>query len=223
MLQFRCSVCYTPSLTLDMHGICEPCRLYPLIVSRARFLWFYKSEVRDFISSMKYSPSPKLCRLAGKLLGSNLANLFPTLDWDVVIPVPSSRQSLKKRQFNQCQIIAKSMIKAAQLSSRLTCQSSGLLHRGYRTPQALLTPRKRLSNVLHAFGTSACIPLKGQKILLLDDVATTGATSTAASVALLKAGAASVDLVTLARSQLWSKFRWEVYRTRWLGGNSPLG
>jgi predicted amidophosphoribosyltransferase len=66
--------------------------------------------------------------------------------------------------------------------------------------------------VRHAFNASSH-RIVGKRCLLIDDVATTGATSTAAMQALLRGGAATVDLFTLARSDAWGEYRYEMYRS----------
>jgi predicted amidophosphoribosyltransferase len=169
-------------------------------------LWSYTGNARDYITAMKYRPSVWLCRNAGQLLADYLVPLFVNCRWDMIVPIPSSINSLQDRGFNQCLIMARPVAKAAHASiSALT-----LRHAGCRAAQASLHTAKRIANVRRSF--AAAQTAKGKRILLLDDVITTGATSTSAGLALIKAGARSVDLLALARASTWEQHRQIIYR-----------
>ena len=131
--------------------------------------------------------------------------------WDLIIPVPSSAASFYKRTFNQCALIALEILREhekAKPDSRLDLIS--LRHTGKNPPQASLPHSRRLRNVRGAF-QAVSESLRGASILLVDDVVTTGATSAAATAALLNAGCLRVDLVALARSTAWGEYRGAVY------------
>jgi len=158
---------------------------------------------------MKYRPSLRLTRLAGAWLQEALPGLFRYTDWDLIIPLPSSPRSFYRRLYNQCHILAAQIAGVLAPRARLDCLS--LRHCGCRAPQASLAHDKRISNVRTAFRADQR-SLTGRRILLIDDVITTGATSTAAALALCEAQAATVDLLALARAHVWSEYRAEIFR-----------
>lgn len=217
---FRCRVCFSSNLMLDSSGLCRECRLTPPLFRHMRFLWGYDGRARDLIHAMKYRPSPRLASLAGALLGSQVCELLPALDWNLIVPIPSSKGSLRERFFNQCIYIAKSIRRtlAKEYRHEATLSIFSLRHLGYRKPQASLAHEQRIGNVRHTF---AAAPKKvtGMKILLIDDVITTGATASAAAKALLQAGAVSVDLLALCRANTWSEHRQAVAKAFAVSGD----
>ena len=156
---------------------------------------------------MKYRPSIKLCRWAGQQLAESLRELFGNTDWDLIVPIPSEPKSLRARGFNQC------LLMAAECQVRLSKTQMtpfALLHQGYKHAQASLAPGRRLSNVRHAFLARPWVAEK--RILLVEDLVTTGATINCATWALLQAGAASVDVIALTRSHTNFEFRQELHQ-----------
>ncbi len=209
----RCTYCFAPVLYNPSDGCCLACRCLPRAISQTRFLYEYTGSAQALISVMKYRPSLHLAKFCGDLMAQNLFNLFDTPDWDLIIPIPSSRTSLISRGFNQCAIFAKAILKRIQLRNQHTQLSCNMLiHRNNNKPQASLSNEKRLKNVASCFVVKAKPNLAGSSVLLVDDVATTGATSNAAAHLLLEAGAATIDLFTLARSDTWYESRYAVYR-----------
>jgi len=151
---------------------------------------------------MKYHPSRRLCRYTGTCLAAMLPHWFDTYDWDLVIPIPSSISQLRQRTFNQCVLIARPIAHALHLPLPLFALS----RTDRKAPQASLRHEQRPRNVLNAF-TAAPRLVTGRRVLLVDDVITTGATTAAAITALAKAGAESVDVVAAARAPAWLRYR----------------
>jgi len=176
-----------------------------------RFIWRYQGAAREFITSMKYRPSLKLCTLAAHELAQSVFELFPFPDWDIIVPLPSSSLSLKTRCFNQCLILARALHFVLKGRSPARLEPSALHHTGGRHPQASLAHNLRIHNVQGVFKAQAH-KVRGAHVLLVDDVITTGATSAAAAAALIQAGAGPVDLIALARAQVWEEYRHEIYR-----------
>ncbi|MEE8279313.1 MAG: phosphoribosyltransferase family protein, partial [Alphaproteobacteria bacterium] len=118
-------------------------------------------------------------------------------DADLIVPVPLHRLRLLSRRYNQAALLAHGIAKASGLAV-----VPDLLVRTRRTPsQGRLSPARRRRNVGGAFavkGSRAGL-LKGKRVLLIDDVLTTGATVSACTRALRRAGAKAADVLTLAR------------------------
>lgn len=119
------------------------------------------------------------------------------LDWDVdmIIPVPLSPQRFAQRGYNQAALIAQPL---AMIIDRKYCANALKRVKETRT-QVGLSQRERQENVRNAFCADQG-RIKNGKVLLVDDVATTGATLSSAAQALLDAGACHVYALTLARA-----------------------
>lgn len=113
---------------------------------------------------------------------------------DILVPVPPDTARLKKRGFNHTALIARHISKKVGIPLELDL----LIKVRQTPPQVGLRREERLKNLKGAFRVTK--RLKGQKILLLDDVITTGITGHECSRALIKAGAEEVYLVAVARS-----------------------
>ena len=117
-------------------------------------------------------------------------------DWspDLIVPIPLHRRRLRQRSYNQSLLLAKQIGKLRSLPV-----VSGLLLKGRDTlPQQGLSARQREKNLHTAFTVAG--RLDGKKVLLVDDVMTTGATAAAASRVLLQQGALEIRVAVLARA-----------------------
>lgn len=208
----RCTRCYSAATDLNSFGVCSLCCLIPLAFHRQRYIWDYSGHARNLLRTAKYRPSHALMRRAASLLADELENLFdPELDWDIVTVVPSSRASFIKRGFNPCAPLAAAVrAKLKQQGRKCEFGITLLEHRRPVEPQASLPHRRRIANVRAAFKAESH-PIAGKNILLVEDIITTGATSTAAALALYRAGAARVDLLALARARSWTEYRQAIY------------
>lgn len=115
--------------------------------------------------------------------------------FDAVVPVPMHRAKRRRRGYNQAELLARAV--ARRLGTR--CAPSLLVKRSETTAQSKLARAERASNVRHAFAASP--RAVEQSILLVDDVTTTGETIRACANALLRAGAARVCAVVVAKTE----------------------
>lgn len=115
-------------------------------------------------------------------------------DADIVMPVPLARRRLWHRTYNQATLLARPIANA--MGCRLDVDS---VHRIYRPDMGHMTPRQRKENIRGVFTVVRSDKIRGQKILLVDDVYTSGATLSELRRVLIKAGAASVSGVTFCR------------------------
>jgi ComF family protein len=143
--------------------------------------------------------------MLGRMLARAIAELGEEAPAEMlVVPVPLHRAKYAERGFNQARSLATHALKSVRRSHpqwRLTLASSTLMRHRSTGSQAGLTPRQRRLNVRAAFSVSDPAAVDAKHILLIDDILTTGATARAAAQALLKAGAASVWVATLARAR----------------------
>jgi ComF family protein len=167
----------------------------PPVYDRARAAARYSSTMRDLIQSFKYGDRHEGVPLFGRWMAAAGAELLA--DADVIVPVPLYRSRLWSRRFNQSAMLAQEVGKLTGVP--VDCF---LLARVKRTPsQVGLTAAQRRKNVAGAFRvTAAKGALRGKRIVVVDDVITTGATAEACARVLKRAGAASVDILALARA-----------------------
>jgi ComF family protein len=200
----RCQRCFSPRTNLD--PTCDTCRLFPCLPHTLRFLWEYDGLARDLIRTMKYRPSVQLLSLASSILSQSVPSLFPEHSWDIVIPVPSSSSTLRRRMLHPCRELARQVSRDHQIPLQ-----NSLIHDRGRLPQARLSHEERLRRLFKLFDVHRGANLQGKRVLLIEDVITTGATVAAATYRLQQAGASRVDVLALARTRVWSRFRQRLY------------
>ena len=154
----------------------------------------YDGTARDLVHRLKYGDRLDLARAMARMMASAGQDLLG--EADLVVPVPLHVLRLWHRRFNQAAILARAIAK----NGGKPCDLHALARVKATRPQVGLTRRQRAENLQGAFRVKeAAKPrLQGRRVLLVDDVSTTGATGNAASRALLRGGAKSVDLLTFA-------------------------
>jgi ComF family protein len=167
----------------------------PPVYDRARAAARYSSTMRELIQSFKYGDRHEGVPLFGRWMASAGAELLA--DADVILPVPLYRSRLWSRRFNQSAMLAQAVGHLTGVP--VDCL---LLARVKRThAQVGLTAAQRRKNVAGAFRVTAPRgQLRGKRIVVVDDVITTGATAEACARVLKRAGAARVDILALARA-----------------------
>jgi ComF family protein len=172
---------------------------------RAVACGLYEEPMRGALHAFKYGGLHPVAQPLGNMLAKAIAKLAPEAPTELlVVPVPLHRSKLAKRGFNQARQLALHALKSLSKSHpawKLTLASTALMRLRETDSQAGLTPRQRRMNVRGAFIVSTPATVSAKHVLLIDDIFTTGATARAASQALLKAGAASVWVATLARAR----------------------
>ncbi|MCI3180549.1 amidophosphoribosyltransferase [Caulobacter sp. CCUG 60055] len=174
---------------------CAVCLTRPRAFDRARASCLYDDASRDLILQFKHGDRADLARLFAAWIGRAASDLLA--DADMVTPVPLHWRRLLRRKYNQAAEIARPLARRAGAAYQ-----PGLLVRaraGESQGGKSATGRRR--NVAGAFAVpERCkARLAGARVLLVDDVLTTGATAEACARALKAAGAAAVDLAVVAR------------------------
>ena len=200
-----CLYCGTPFKSgsqPDHH--CGRCLSDPPRFAKARSAAEFSGSLRACLQALKYNGRVALAEpLAQLLLAAYLLSSPETGNRgdDVVVPVPLGQNRLRARGFNQVYLLVH---KWQQMGRREAVQvptplADGLIKVRRTQPQTGLNREMRLKNVSKAFKVNGNVNLKGRKVLLVDDVYTTGATLAACTEALLAGGAARVNVLTHAR------------------------
>ncbi len=166
----------------------------PPVFSRARAAAHYSGIMRRLIVRFKFEDKHEPVPLFVSLMREAGRELLD--DADLLVPVPLHRLRLLQRRFNQSALLAKGISRATSVPANVVA-----LQRTRRTEtQVGLNQEARLENVAKAFGVSARgrKSVLGKKIVLVDDVMTTGSTANACAAALLDSGAVRVDLLAIA-------------------------
>jgi ComF family protein len=167
--------------------------------------------MKEAIHALKYDRLHPAARGLGQMLAQAIAQLAPEAPMNMlVVPVPLHRAKYSARGFNQARSLAVhalAFLRKSHPQWQLTLASSTLMRLRETGSQAGLTPRQRRLNVRGAFSVSDPSEVASRHVLLIDDILTTGATARAAAQALMRAGAASVWVATLARARRIYEFQ----------------
>ncbi len=162
---------------------------------RARSAFIYGDVTHSIISKFKYGDKPELAKFCALTMGSALAQMFE--DNPILLPVPLHKKRQRQRRYNQATELAKELGKIKDLQVVLD-----LVERVRETKQQVgLSAKQREKNVAGAFEVkSDLIAIKqSQRIVIVDDVMTTGATLNSLTKTLKKAGYKKIDVISFAR------------------------
>lgn len=175
--------------------MCGSCLTEPPLYHKARSVGVYDQSLRTAIHTLKYSGRVHLADPLGRLLFDCFQRHWPDDGMDLIAPVPLHRRRFRRRGFNQAYLLIRKwgrrtpvpIVRDLLVRTRPTANQTGL------------DKRQRRANTSRAFAMRRPGQSNGHRVLLVDDVLTTGATADACARVLLRDGARRVDLLTLAR------------------------
>ena len=208
----KCALC-RKLLSKEETDYCRDCRTkaprfpvlrekdHPSGKSKLQFLdsvtavWYYKENVRESILRLKFHKAAFLADPFGRSLAMKVMETHPE-DFDLLTWVPVSAKRKRKRGYDQAELLAKAAGK------ELGIPAQSLLQKIRDNPaQSGMSGEARKANVLGAYQIKANTDLSGRRILLIDDVFTTGATAEECAKVLLEGGAKEVHCAVVATSQ----------------------
>jgi competence protein ComFC len=189
----RCGLPFQGAITTAFE--CSNCQDFELHFSSARSAVVARDQVLDVIHRYKYTRALWFEPFLAELLIQRAIPELAASKWDFIVPIPLHPTKQREREFNQAQRLAACLSRATGIPV-----DARLVRRILPTrTQTQLSRADRIANVRKAFCIARGRKLNGERLVLLDDVFTTGATSSACAGVLRKAGAGEVCVWTVAR------------------------
>ncbi len=186
-----CPVCSKPLNSLYATE-CKECFQYKKVFKQVKQAGIYEGALKELIHLLKFYGKKKIADLLYDFIINNIEKQYIDRS-DVIVPVPLSKKVLRERGFNQTEIIGK---KLAKYYNKLFLNAVRKVKE--TLPQNKLGREERLKNLNGAFQTETSF--NGKKVLIIDDVYTTGATMNEVSRVILEKGAVEVRGLAIARS-----------------------
>jgi ComF family protein len=178
--------------------LCAHCREQRPAFDMARAVFAYEGSLREVVQCLKYRGKTQLARPLGRLMHAAYRRFWPPPAVEAILPVPLHRRRLRGRGFNQALLLVRRWPQAPA-EPRVPVECGVLVRTRATLPQAGLDRRARQSNISNAFAVRRPERVAGRRLLLVDDVITTGATVGECARVLKECGAERVDVLALAR------------------------
>lgn len=179
------------------HGAGTPCSRCRSEKRMALYYWgFYADQLQECLLQFKFHAAVPLGQWLSTMTVNALQERISAPRYDLILPVPLHKGRQRERRYNQSEVLAVQFAKMLAIPYR-----NDILIRVKSTQQqAKLEEEDRWRNVLNAFAISPKYtePLTGRRVLLVDDIVTTGATIYEAARPLIKAGVLNVDILSIA-------------------------
>ena len=190
----HCSCCSQPFPGTSSQHLCATCLQRPPVFSIVHAACSYQERVKDAIHQLKYHNQVNLAQPLGKLLGKALESAEVSFNPDCIIPVPLHPSRLRERGYNQALEISRPLSRTLRVPI-----DSKFLQRILKTPpQQGLTAAERKKNLRNAFMLTQKI--SARKVLLVDDVMTTGETVRECCRTLLQGNVEEVQVAVIGRA-----------------------
>jgi ComF family protein len=191
----KCGANLPPSVLATRQ--CGRCQRPPLRFDAAVALGAYRSRLRDAVLQMKRPAHKRLSTALGRLLAQERREQLTAYAADFIVPIPMHWWRRLRRGINCAEVLAVCLGDAIGVPVRWDV----LVQHHLTSVQSGLSPPSRFKNIHNAFKVRRSRGVKGARILVVDDVLTTGATCSEAARTLKKAGAAGVFVAVVARAE----------------------
>jgi competence protein ComFC len=159
------------------------------------FCWAFTPEIETLIHMVKYQRGRKLGKTLGRIMGEQIREHVPDFSRRVFVPVPLHPVRRRERGYNQSEVLCRGVAEIVPI----TINARVLIRKKHTQTQTLLSAGARQENVRDAFLIRDGKSIENRRVVLVDDVVTTGATMQQCAKMLTQAGAASVTGLALAR------------------------
>jgi len=184
--------------------ICNPCLEKPRHFHKVRAYGIYDGSLKTALHQLKYQYRTQLAPPLGRLLFTTFVRHWPTVDIDLIVPVPLHPRKFRRRGFNQTFLLIRQWPELAAETGipifRDMIQKSILKRIRDTDTQVGMRRNNRRANIQNAFAITVGCDVREKRILLVDDVYTTGATTDECARTLRREGAARIDVLTLAQT-----------------------
>ena len=193
----RCPSCGVPlpGFAEGSGNLCLECVRQPPPYSGARSFGYYSTEMRRVIHELKFEGRRPLVKLLAPLMADVFFQSWQREGFDLITSVPLHSARRRERGFNQAELLGRALARIVGLPELKTARREAATK-----SQVGLSNAQRMENVRNAFKCTHTSRVAGKRILLIDDVMTTGATVASAAGALIGAGAEKVSVLTVARA-----------------------
>lgn len=187
-----CEMCGIP----NTEGKCDECATTPPPYGKLRTIAYYESALQQAIHFFKFEKRTSLAKPLTQLTMEHFPDDCNISEYDFILPIPIHKKRLRERGFNQATLLAKGIAKNVGVQ----VVTDALVRHRNTSPQSSLDREARQTNIVGAFELKKKEVVRNKRILVLDDVYTTGATVREAVKVLWDADPIEVDVLTLART-----------------------
>ena len=187
-----CDICGTPG----SNRLCEACAISPPRYGKLRSIAFYQTPLQQAIHFFKFQKKEMLAKHLIQLLNAHIPPDCNIAEYDLILPVPIHKKRLRERGFNQTTLLANGIAKPVGVP----VLTDILIRPRHTVPQSGLGGTARQQNIVGAFEVQKPEIINGKRLLVIDDVFTTGATIREVTNELWTADPAEIDVLTLART-----------------------
>lgn len=187
-----CDICGTPGV----NGLCDPCAISPPRYGKLRSIAFYQTTLQEAIHLFKFEKKKVLTQHLIRLINARMPIDCSMAAYDFVLPIPIHKKRLRERGFNQATLLANAIAGA----EGVPVLTDTLVRHRHTVAQSSLDREARQQNIIGAFGIRNPDLIRGKRLLIIDDVFTTGATIREAVSELWTADPVEIDVLTVART-----------------------
>lgn len=163
------------------------------------YLFKYEGKIRNLIIDYKFNDKAYLSNFFTKIIIKNEKICRKIKSYDIIIPVPIHKKRKNERGYNQSELIAKEIVKNI---NELELVTDSLIKQKNTVAQSTLTKQQRKQNVKQVYKIANKEKIQNKKIILLDDIYTTGATAEECSKILKQNGAKEILVLTIAKDEI---------------------
>ena len=187
-----CDICGTP----EANGRCDECATSPPRYGKLRSIAFYHTTLQQAIHLFKFEKKKVLAQYIIQLINAHIPADCEMAEYDFVLPIPIHKKRLRERGFNQATLLANGIATV----EGIPVLTDTLVRKRHTVAQSSLDREARQQNIVGAFEVRNPDIISGKRLLVIDDVFTTGATIREAVSELWTADPAEIDVLTLART-----------------------